>query len=103
MVWASATASQREALLFAALAGAAERRLGGFNVQDLANTAWRLRRRASARLCCLRHWRGRRGGAWATSTRSILPALSVTMISFASAGEVVALLFAASGRTWSFE
>ena len=26
--------------MFAALAGAAERRLGGFNAQDLANTAW---------------------------------------------------------------
>ena len=35
--WAFATASQRDALLFAALAGAAERRLGDFNTQDLAS------------------------------------------------------------------
>ena len=33
-------ASQSDAQLFAALARAAEWRLGDFNVQDLANTAW---------------------------------------------------------------
>ena len=38
--WAFATASQSDAQLFAALARAAERRLGDFNVQELANTAW---------------------------------------------------------------
>ena len=35
-----ATASQQDAQLFAALARAAELRLGDFNVQHLAKTAW---------------------------------------------------------------
>ena len=38
--WAFATASLKDAQLFAALARVAELRLGDFNVQDLANTAW---------------------------------------------------------------
>ena len=37
--WAFATAGQNDALLFAALATAAERRMGNFNVQNLTNTA----------------------------------------------------------------
>ena len=37
-----ATASQQDAQLFAALARAAELRLGDFNMQGLANTAWAL-------------------------------------------------------------
>jgi len=40
LAWAFATASQREAPLFAALASAAERRLGGLSAQELANAAW---------------------------------------------------------------
>ena len=40
MAWAFATADQPDALLFAALARVAERRLGEFNAQNLANTAW---------------------------------------------------------------
>ena len=35
-----ATASQPDAELFAAFVRTAERRLGDFNVQNLANTAW---------------------------------------------------------------
>ena len=38
--WVLATASESDAQVFAALARAAERRLGDFNVQELANTAW---------------------------------------------------------------
>ena len=38
--WAFATAGHKEASLFAALATAAERRMGVFNPQELANTAW---------------------------------------------------------------
>ena len=38
--WAFATASQRDALLFAALARAAERRLGDISAQAIANMAW---------------------------------------------------------------
>ena len=37
--WAFAKAGQNDALLFAALTTAAERRMGDFNVQNLANTA----------------------------------------------------------------
>ena len=37
--WAFATADQSDALLFAALATAAERRMSNFNSQDLANAA----------------------------------------------------------------
>ena len=40
MAWAFATASQRNAPLFAALARAAERRMGDFSLQDVANSAW---------------------------------------------------------------
>ena len=38
--WAFATVVQKNALLFAALAAAAELCLGDFHVQELANTAW---------------------------------------------------------------
>ena len=38
--WAFATVGQTDALLFAALAKAAEQRMGHFNPQNLANTAW---------------------------------------------------------------
>ena len=38
--WAFATASQSDASLFAALATAAEQRMGDFNPQALTNTAW---------------------------------------------------------------
>ena len=38
--WAFATADQKDALLFTALAIAAERRMGAFDRQELANTAW---------------------------------------------------------------
>ena len=37
-----AIASQSDAKVFSVLARAAERRLGDFNVQELANTAWAL-------------------------------------------------------------
>ena len=40
IAWAFATACQSDALLFAALARAAERRADEFNGQNLANTAW---------------------------------------------------------------
>ena len=38
--WAFATVGEPDVQLFAALARAAELRLGDFKVQDLANTAW---------------------------------------------------------------
>ena len=38
--WAFATAGQKDVSLFAALAIAAQWRLGDFNPQELANTAW---------------------------------------------------------------
>ena len=38
--WAFATAGQNDALLFAALTTATERRMDDFKVQELANTAW---------------------------------------------------------------
>ena len=38
--WAFATAGRNDALLYATLATAAERRMDNFNVQALANTAW---------------------------------------------------------------
>ena len=37
--WAFATAGQNDTLVFAALATVAVRRIGGFNPQNLANTA----------------------------------------------------------------
>ena len=38
--WASATSDQNDVSLFAALATAAEQRMGDFTYQNLANTAW---------------------------------------------------------------
>ena len=38
--WAFATAGQKDASLFVALATAAERRMDDFNPQNLVNTAW---------------------------------------------------------------
>ena len=40
MAWAFATLGHLDALLFAALARAAEQRMHEFNAQELANTAW---------------------------------------------------------------
>ena len=45
--WASATAGQSDAQLFAALAKAVEQRVSDFDVQNLANAAWAF---ATARL-----------------------------------------------------
>ena len=42
IAWALSTADQPDALLFVALARAAERSLGGFSAQGLANTGWAL-------------------------------------------------------------
>ena len=38
--WAFATAGQKDALMFSALATAAQRCMGDFNPQEFANTAW---------------------------------------------------------------
>ena len=40
VAWAFATADQKDVLLFAALAIAAEQRMDGFNPQQVTNTAW---------------------------------------------------------------
>ncbi len=40
--WAFATANQAEEELFAAMASAAERRVGEFNAQSVANIEWAL-------------------------------------------------------------
>ena len=40
IAWAFVTVGQKDAPLFAALATAAERRMGHFNPQNLSNTAW---------------------------------------------------------------
>ena len=53
--WAFVTACEPDAPLFAALARVAERRLGDFGEQDLANTSWAL---ASVSQRCSWRWRG---------------------------------------------
>ena len=64
VAWAFATANQSDAQLFAALGRTAERRLGDFNVQHLANTAWALTDSAACTLvsCCSEALGGGAGG-----------------------------------------
>ena len=69
--WAFATASQLDIQLFATLARATERRLGDFNVQNVANTAWALTDSAA---CALGSCRSEAigGGAGGDGSRSFL-------------------------------
>ena len=62
MAWAFATASQRDAALFAALAWAAFLRMGDFSLQGVANFAWASAMRLSAQ--------GLANMAWAFATAS---------------------------------